>query len=203
MNLLDGMKKNNTVFNAKGSKYYGSTYDANLDVFCMLSRYDSDEKIIRLFNNALNEDEDFALANLLYILDIRGGKGERRIFKTIFKDLCINHSKSALRVLPFISELGRYDYILEGIDTPINDEVVSLIKRQLELDLKSDNPSLLAKWLPSHRTHNVNNVLAKKLMKYLGMSPKEYRMTLSKLRSKINIVEKNLTNKEYDSIVFQ
>ena len=39
--------------------------------------------IIRLFNNALNENEDLALANLLYILDIRGGKGERRIFKVI------------------------------------------------------------------------------------------------------------------------
>ena len=33
----------------------------------------------------LCENEELALANLLYILDIRGGKGERRIFKTIFE----------------------------------------------------------------------------------------------------------------------
>ena len=70
------------------------------------------------------------------MLDIRGGKGERRIFKTIFKDLCINHTSSALRVLPFISELGRYDYILVGIDTPIEKEVISLIKKQLEIETK-------------------------------------------------------------------
>lgn len=202
MNLLEGIKKNATITNTKGSEYYASTYDSNLDVFTMISRYNSDEEIIKLFNNALKEDEDLALANLLYILDIRDGKGERKIFKTIFKELCVNHTSSALRALPFISELGRYDYILVGIDTPINDAVISLIKEQLDVDLKSEHPSLLAKWLPSHRTHNVNSVMAKKIMKSLSMSEKEYRKTLSELRDKIDIVEKNLTNKKYENIDF-
>lgn len=202
MNLLDGMKKNNTKTNTKGSEYYASTYDSNLDVFTMLSRYNSDEEIIRLFNNALNENEDLALGNLLYLLDIRNGKGERRIFKTIFKNLCINHPSSALRVLPFISELGRYDYILVGLDTPINDEVISIIKEQLANDTISEHPSLLAKWLPSHRTHKVNSQIAKKIMSGLSMSEKEYRKTLSDLRNKLNIVEKNLTNKTYENIDF-
>ena len=84
MNLLEGMKKNSTIKNTKGSKYYMTTYDSNLDVFTSISRYNSDEEIIRLFNNALNENQDLALANLLYVLDVRDGKGERRIFKTIF-----------------------------------------------------------------------------------------------------------------------
>lgn len=202
MNLLDGMKKNSTITNTKGSEYYMATYDSNLDVFTMLSRYNSAKDLIRLFNNALNENEEIALANLLYVLDIRGGKGERRIFKTIFKDLCINHTSSALRVLPFISELGRYDYILVGIDTPVEKEVISLIKKQLEIDIESVNPSLLAKWLPSHRTHNVNSLVAKKIMKSLNMTEKEYRKTLSQLRNKLNIVEKNLTEKTYENIDF-
>lgn len=202
MNLLDGMKINITITNTKGSEYYRSTYNSNLDLFTMVSRYNSNDEIIRLFNNALNENESLALANLLYILDIRNGKGERRIFKTIFKYLCINNPNYALKVLPFISELGRYDYILVGIDTPINDDVISLIKKQLEEDLKSDNTSLLAKWLPSHRTHKVNNIIAKKIMKSLNMTEKEYRKTLSKLRDKLNIVEKNLTDKKYDNIDF-
>ena len=85
MNLLDGTKKNSTITNTKKAEYYNTTYDSNLDVFTMLSRYNSDEEITRLFNNALNENEDLALANLLYVLDIRYGKVERRIFKVIFK----------------------------------------------------------------------------------------------------------------------
>lgn len=202
MNLLEGMKKNSTITNTKGSEYYASTYNSNLDVFTMLSRYNSDEDIIRLFNNALEEEECLALANLLYILDIRNGKGERKIFKTIFKELCINHTQSALKVLPFISELGRYDYILVGLDTPINDEIISIIKEQLVEDLKSEHPSLLSKWLPSHRTHNVNSCIAKKIMQGLNMSEREYRKTLSELRTKLNIVEKNLTDETYENIEF-
>lgn len=202
MNLLEGMKQNSTITNSKGGKYYQTTYDSNLDLFTKLSRYTTDEEIIRLFNSALNEDEELALANLLYILDVREGKGERRIFKTIFKNLCTTNSTLALKVLPFISKLGRYDYILVGLDTKINDEVISLIKMQLAEDLKEDHPSLLAKWLPSHRTHNKNSLLAKKIRKGLNMSEKEYRQTLSLIRKKLNIVERNLTTKQYNNIVF-
>lgn len=39
-------------------------------------------------------------------------------------------------------------------------------------------------------------------MNGLGMSEVEYRKTLSKLRGKINIIEKNLTEKKYENIVF-
>ena len=202
MKLLEGIKVKNTKLNSKGGEYYATTYDANIDVFTMLSRFNKEEDIIRLFELALNENADLALANLLYILDIRKGKGERRLFKTIFKNLCINNSNAAIKILPFIGKLGRYDYILEGINTPVEDSAINIIKEQLELDKTSDNPSLLAKWLPSHRTHGVNNLLAKKLVKALGMTEKEYRMTLTAIRNKLNLVEKNLTTKDYDKIDF-
>ena len=200
MNLIEGI--NNTMVNTKGSKYYNTSYNYNFDLFCSISRYDNEDKIITNFNNALSENETLALANLLYILDIRNGKGERRIFKIIFKYLCENKPLFAIKILPFISELGRYDYILEGINTNIHNEVISLIKNQLLIDINSDNPSLLAKWLPSHRTHNSNNKIAKIIMKELNMNEKEYRKTLSKIRTVINIVEKNLTEKKYKNIDF-
>ena len=72
----------------------------------------------------------------------------------------------------------------------------------MKKDIKSESPSLLAKWLPSIRTHKQNNKMAKKLVKLLGMSEKEYRKMLKKLRQKINIVETNLTEKTYDKIDF-
>ena len=141
MNLIDELKCNSTILNTKGSKYYVSTYNSNLDVFTMLTRYASESEIIRLFNNALNENTILALSNLLYILDIRNGKGERRLFKIIFKYLCLNHKDLALQVLPYISKLGRYDYILVGLDTPINNEVISLIKVHLQTNENPRNKS--------------------------------------------------------------
>ena len=157
MSYLEELEKNTTTTNTKGSQYYKTTYDANLNIFAGISRYNDTDEIIRKYKKALAEDQTLALANLLYILDIRNGKGERLIFKTIFKYLCQNEKELSLKILPKISEYGRWDYILEGLDTSIDEEVINLIKKQIELDKTSDNPTLLAKWLPSHRTHNVKN----------------------------------------------
>lgn len=203
MSFLDKLKQNSTIENTKGSKYYASTYDANLDIFAGISRYNDTDEIINKFKKALVEDKTLALANLLYILDIRGGKGERLLFKTIFRYLCLNEKKLALIILPKISEFGRWDYVLEGIDTLIDEEVISLIKEQIESDKSSENPSLLAKWLPSHRTHGVKNDVAKELIRKLNITEQEYRKTLTALRKKLNLIENNLTKKDYSSIDFE
>ena len=202
MNLITALEQNSLINNTKGGKYYASTFNANLNLFSGASRFDSEFKCVNKFIQAYNEDKELALANLLYILDIREGKGERRVFKTIFKYLCNAYPCDAKKILPHIGSLGRYDYILEGLHTLIEEDVVCLIKETLKSDLQSNNPTLLAKWLPSHRTHGKTNEVARYLMKKLGVSEKEYRQMLSKLRSKINIVEKNLTEKQYENIVF-
>lgn len=203
MNLLDQLKQNSTISNTKGGRYYSTTYNANLDIFCGVSRYNPTEEIITKFKNALDEDKELALANLLYLLDIREGKGERLLFKTMFRYLCQNERELALKILPFISEYGRWDYVLEGIDTLIDNEVVDLIKKQLDLDKTSSNPSLLAKWLPSVKNHDVRNIMAFTLRKKLGLKEKDYRLLLTGIRSKLNLIEKNLTNRDYQSIDFE
>ena len=71
MNLLEGMKKNNTIINTKGSEYYATTYNSNLDVFTMISRYNSDEEIIRLFNNALESITLYKTIDLFLTLLIK------------------------------------------------------------------------------------------------------------------------------------
>ena len=70
--------------------------------------------------------------------------------------------------------------------------------------MNNDKPvSLLAKWLPSVNASNKQTIInGKKIAKSLDMSEKEYRQTLSKLRKYINIVETNLSKKEYDNIIY-
>ncbi len=81
MNLLDGIKKNNTSVSINGSKYYDTSYNSNLDVFTMITRFNYEPNVINLFNNALIENEELALANLLYILDIREAKRRKTSFQ--------------------------------------------------------------------------------------------------------------------------
>lgn len=199
MNLIEGMLKKQTISNSKGGEYYHSTYNDNLDLFSGVNRYTDTDKMIRIFKNAFNEDKTLAIANLLYFLDIRNGKGERKVFKTLFRKLCSLDKEYANIVLNNISELGRYDYILEALDTPLKDNVLNLIRKQLKEDMVSENPSLLAKWLPSTKRHTNRDLQAIKLMKDIGFEKEEqYRKCLKKLRDKIKIVEHNLSNKDYD-----
>lgn len=185
-----------------------STLNFNLDMFTYSSRnfIQDYEKNKNRFKNALIENDDIALANLLYTLDIRNGKGERALFKSYFSALIEMNKDYAIQILPYISELGRWDYVFEGIETEIEENVYELIRAYLMIDIKNYNDnkpvSLLAKWLPSIKTHNKKNYFAIKLAKKLNLTEKEYRKILSKLRDRLNIVEKHITNKEYEKIEY-
>ena len=185
-----------------------STLNFNLDMFAYSSRdREQDyEKNKNRFKNALIENDKIALANLLYTLDIRNGKGERALFKSYFYTLIEMNKDCAIQILPYIPELGRWDYVFEGIGTEIEENVYELIRAYLMMDIKNYNEnkpvSLLAKWLPSIKTHNKKNYFAVKLAKKLNLTEKEYRKILSKLRDSLNIVEKHITNKEYEKIEY-
>ena len=185
-----------------------STLNFNLDMFAYSSRDPKQdyEKNKNRFKNALIENDEIALANLLYTLDIRNGKGERALFKSYFSALIEMNKDCAIQILPYIPELGRWDYIFEGIGTEIEENVYELIRAYLMMDIKNYNEnkpvSLLAKWLPSIKTHNKKNYFAVKLAKKLNLTEKEYRKILSKLRDSLNIVEKHITNKEYEKIEY-
>lgn len=199
MSLLEEMLKNSTVTNTKGGQYYDTTYDANLDMFSMMSRNQDESEITRMFSNAYEEDTEMALANLLYLLDIRDGKGERRLFKTCFKWLCENEKENALKILYQIGELGRWDYILVGIGTKINKEVINLIDKQLQEDLRSEYPSLLAKWLPTKRRPSLDLFdYAKEICKGLNITREQYRKILVAIRKKLNLIETKLASKNYE-----
>lgn len=197
MSLVEKLAENSTVINSKGGEYYDTTYSANLDMFCMIARKMSDEKIRRFFCNAYAENKQLALANLLFILDIRDGKGERKIFKTCYKWLCVNDKESAIKIMNLIGELGRFDYLLVGLKTEIHKETIKLIETQLLEDSQTEYPSLLAKWLPTRRRKNDELNYTRILCEDLKLTREQYRKTLSSIRKKLNLIETKLANKDY------
>ena len=99
--------------------------------------------------------------------------------------------------------MGRYDDLLVLMDTPCQDAAAAFIGEQLKrdiaaLDAGETNISLLGKWLPSvNASSEETNRIGRKLAKALGMSCKEYRQTLSRLRRGIAILENNLRERDY------
>lgn len=202
-NLVDA---NNFDLTENGALAHKSTKSAVLDMFALCGAYRnrSEEDCILMFKNALEENETLALKCLFYLRDIRGGQGERRFFRVCFRWLANARPDAARRNLQNVSEYGRWDDLIYAcVGTPIEEDMLRIIKHQLALDVDCKTPSLLAKWLPSENasskeTKRMGNVIRQ----YLKMTHQQYRKTLSILRTRINIVEKLMSEGRWDEIEF-
>jgi len=175
-----------------------------LDLFATIGalRSEPDTEVIARFDRAWAENADIAVKTLFFARDIRGGLGERKVFRTILRHMADDMAAAALKNLWAVPEFGRYDDLLVLIEGPIRQEVISYIKAQLDSDKKAleseGTVSLLGKWLPSINAHNADTVrYGKMVAKALGMSEADYRRLLSKLRARIAIIENNLREKDY------
>lgn len=185
-----------------------STNSAVYDMFALGSAYRSrsDADCILLFKNAFEEDETLALKCLFYIRDCRGGQGERRFFRVCMRWLAENHPERAAALAEYIPEYGRYDdWFKIYFGTPVEGQVIEMMKKQLSTDMfcKKNAVSLLAKWMPSENASSKETIrTAKKIRNAFGVSAKEYRQMLSKLRTKINVLEKLMSANRWDEIEF-
>ena len=202
--MLNFLKKEvNKTETLNGATTYISSGKYCLDLFASIgaSRNLDEKEIVKRFHRAFCEDKNLAMKILFYARDIRGGLGERKVFRTIIRNLPRTSRSALVKNIQYIPEYGRYDDLLEIMDTSCKKEVVTFIKEQLQKDIaniETDEVSLLAKWLPSINATNIQTVkLGKRLAQCLNMSEKEYRQTLSKLRAKIKIIENNLREKDY------
>lgn len=194
----------NRAFTENGAVSNAGTLSDCLDLFATIGalRRQSDAEITDRFLRAYCETPDLAMKTLFYARDVRGGLGERRVFRTILTWLAKNAPQSLIKNLPYIAEYGRWDDLLVLLDTPLRDNAVSLLHEQLKKDIEasqnSGEISLLAKWLPSVNTSNAAAVRkAKLLAKSFEMTEWEYRKTLVQLRAKIRILENNLRERDY------
>lgn len=195
----------NFTYTENGAVTHKTTMSDLLDMFALGGAYRtrSDADVINLFNKALMEDEVHALKCLFYLRDCRGGQGERRFFRVAMTWLAKQHPDMARRNLEYVPEFGRWDDLYIFVGTPLEKDAFKLIKSQLALDVQSKTPSLLAKWLKSENTSSKESCkLGNKTRTYLGMTHKQYRKTLSVLRTRINIVEKLMSENRWDEIEF-
>lgn len=196
---------NNFTYTENGGVTHKTTKSDLLDMFAMGAafRNRSDADVINLFKNAYAENPVYALKCLFYIRDIRGGQGERRFFRVCMRWLANNHSAAAARNLQFVPEFGRWDDLYEFVDTPLEGPAFRLMRDQLALDVQCKTPSLLAKWMKSENTSSKESRrLGRRTRQHLGMTAREYRKTLSILRSRINVLEKLMSENRWDEIEF-
>lgn len=197
-------EQQNIAYTENGGRAYRSTGSACLDFFAAVGalRGDGISRIEQLFMRAFAENPDRAIQTAFFARDIRGGLGERKVFRTVMRFLAGVSPESVTKNLPLFSEYGRYDDLMSLFGTPCEAQVCAFIGKLLEADEKSmgmkEEITLLAKWLPSvNASNSEKRIQAKKLCKYLGVSESEYRKRLSALRSYSGVLEKCLCTGDY------
>lgn len=177
----------NLSLTANGGLTLASSLDANVDLF-FLAGASRGRNITEVFARAFSEDPEVATRVLLWTRDVRGGAGERQIARDFLSWLIATRKDFALRVLPRIPELGRWDDVFTYFGTELETDALSLIASALH-----DGNGLCAKWMPR------KGLNAAKIRGWMKLSPKAYRKLLVRLT---NVVETAMCAQEWDEIEF-
>lgn len=206
--LNDGI--NNRKLTENGAVGFRTTGKNLLDLNFAVSslRNKSEKEIVNMFIDAFLDNKLYAVKWLFYLRDAREGLGERRSFRVIMNYLADNEPEIAQAVAELIPEYGRFDDLYCFFGTKSEKIAFSVIKRQLNADLKAmkkDNSvSLLGKWLPSCNASSAQTrERGRKIRHYLGLKEREYRKMLSGLRAYINVVERQMSNKQWSEINYE
>ena len=207
MNAMQNELNNRKTLTENGAIAYASAGKEILDFFFAVTalRKSNDDVIKNQFAKVYYENPLDAWKFNFFLRDVRGGNGERKIFRACLKWLAENKPDATKRVIDLVGEYGRFDDLWCLLDTNLKDDVCNFVKRQLESDIENLESrkavSLLAKWLPSE------NASSKETRRYagiirtsLGLTPRQYRKTLSRLRQYLDVVERKMSSKNWGEI---
>lgn len=178
--------QNQSARTTNGMKARKNTANACVDLFFKAGA-SRNRDIVPDFVAAFVENKDVALRIAAWVRDVRGGAGERKIFRDILKYLVKNNPNEAVALMTKVPELGRWDDLLV-VEGDLQSVAFGMIK-----DALKDKNALCAKWMPR------KGVTAQALRRYLNLTPKGYRKTLVELT---RVVESQMCQKAWDNINF-
>lgn len=160
-----------------------------------------------LVEQCWNISPELTLKCLFYKRDCRKGQGERRIFETGMDYLTTHRPDVVIKNLAHIPHYGSYKDLAKLFrNDALRPHIARTFSNQLRQDDASSAMSLAAKWCPSlgsstDRNYNVARLIAEEL----GFTEKwqrQYRQFLSRLRGRLNVVERNMSANLWDEIDF-
>jgi hypothetical protein len=189
MKLVDALRKENT-FTENGMTTNSSSLNSCVDLFFTIGamRGQDKERLLRNFSLAFYEDTLRAMRILFWARDVRGGAGERQIFRDVMVYLAENHPDILSKNLHLVPEFGRWDDLLVLFGTKVELTALQLIKQALH-----EGNGLCAKWMPRKGKE------ANRLRSYFNVTPKSYRKMIVGLT---NVVETKMCAKDWNSIEY-
>lgn len=182
--LLEGADS----FTANGALTYSTSGNAIVDLFYRIggSRGKANE-LTTLVETAFRENARLTVMLLFWARDVRGGAGERQLFRDLIKHLVLKFpSKDWERVIAVVPEVGRWDDLQLFIDTPQEEWAIHLWASGI-----ATRHGLACKWAPR------KGPVSYKLQKIMGLTPRQYRKLVV---SGTNVVETAMCSGDWNSI---
>jgi len=170
-----------------GMKARKSTANACVDLFFAIGA-SRGKNIIPQFTAAYVENADLALRIVQWARDVRGGSGEREIFRQVLTHLENTNPADAARLLVKVPELGRWDDLFVFKTQPLKSQAFTMLGDALRA-----RNGLAAKWTPR------KGDTAVEIRKFFGMTPKQYRKSLVGMTT---VVETQMCAGDWDNINF-
>ena len=136
--LLNAMQTKNSL-TENGMVTNSSSLNHCVDLFFQIGamRGLDKQRLINVFTKAFGENPLTAMRLLFWARDVRGGAGERKIFRDIIEYLAANRTDSLRKNLHLISEFGRWDDLLVLVGTPLEAQALGLIVEALNAKNKA------------------------------------------------------------------
>ena len=179
--------KNQGARTENGMKARKSTANACVDLFFKIGAMRGKD-VTKEFVAAYVENKDLALRIAQWARDVRGGSGERKLFRDILVLLEKTDIESAKALLSKVPEIGRWDDIFV-----FESKVMKTAAYTMLGDALRAKNGLAAKWTPR------KGAIALEVREFFGMSPKFYRKSLVEMTK---VVESQMCAKEWDEINF-
>jgi hypothetical protein len=184
-----------------GAKAWATSDSKVLDLFGKIGS-SRGRDMTAAFSAALAEDENLAVRTLLWARDVRSGAGERQTFRNLLRALEVQNPSLAGRIMHKVPELGRFDDLFAYQD-PINRRNAL----RMYADALMNGDGLAAKWAPRMSSSKKATTTGKQeklknaraLMKFMMLSPKEYRQILV---GATRVVESLMCAKRWDEVNF-
>ena len=180
--------KNQEARTTNGMKARASTASKNVDLFFKIGA-SRGKNIVPDFTGAFVENRDYALRIAQWARDVRGGAGERKIFRDVLLNLAKTDGDACVALLRKVPELGRWDDLLIFE----KDSAAEAVAFTMISDALKEDNGLCAKWMPR------KGEVAARLRSFLGWTPKFYRKRLVELTK---VVEQDMCANKWDEINF-
>jgi len=190
MRLIDALQQGDRL-TENGMTTNSSSLSPVVDLFFTIGamRGEERDRLLAVFSKAFYTDPVRSMKILFWARDVRGGAGERQVFRDIITYLAESHPYTMKKNLHLVPHFGRWDDLLVLSGGPLERDAFALI----QVALTVDKNQLCGKWMPR------KGPVAARLRNFLGLSPKAYRKLLVGLSS---TVEQLMCANQWDGIDF-